>query len=366
MMSENKSSSKTEKKRSGSLISTIRTTGANTVTAADDTAIVTAKRRMVLGGGRRGTASTAATTTASTTWEITPIPILVLTFQYLNHPGLMKASTVSKQWYRIIYTNPGMAQHRISPVLSISASKNESDEGRLVRLMEWLVTNLNKLQRYHILQLLDVNKFDDADIDEGFQRFQLDGIVAFDVSSPSKLSSVNCDVLRQLSSMLPNLRVINLSNIGGKGFDEILNRLSTHCPQLESITWNNIHFDCNIDVTGWDMWQAMNLREIIMDGSFLTSSGFGRADIWEQMSDLENHPSIYLFCRWKSQVVERISIRGTKYYDFFRQTRKTVPQNALIKYIRNAPPSLRWFRSDLSKDNIEMLRLERPGIEFLN
>ena len=38
----------------------------------------------------------------------------------------------------------------------------------------------------------------------------------------------------------------------------------------------------------------------------------------------------------------------------------------LIKFVRNAPPTLRWFRSDLTSDNMEMLRMERPEIELLN
>ena len=104
------------------------------------------------------------------------------------------------------------------------------------------------------------------------------------------------------------------------------------------------------------MRKATNLREIMMDGAVFTGI----------ILDLENHPSIYLFCRWKSQVVERISIRHAKYTFGLRTIHRIFPQHALIEYIRNAPPSLRWFRSDLSNDNIEMLRLERPGIEFLN
>ena len=41
-------------------------------------------------------------------------------------------------------------------------------------------------------------------------------------------------------------------------------------------------------------------------------------------------------------------------------------QNALIKFVRNAPSTLRWFRSDLTPDNMTTLRLEQPGIELLN
>ena len=43
-----------------------------------------------------------------------------------------------------------------------------------------------------------------------------------------------------------------------------------------------------------------------------------------------------------------------------------MPRNALIKFVRNAPPTLHWFRSDLTLDNMTMLRMERPGIELLN
>ena len=43
-----------------------------------------------------------------------------------------------------------------------------------------------------------------------------------------------------------------------------------------------------------------------------------------------------------------------------------LPQNVLIKFVRNAPASLRWFRSDLSEATMNMLRLERPEIQFVN
>jgi hypothetical protein len=38
----------------------------------------------------------------------------------------------------------------------------------------------------------------------------------------------------------------------------------------------------------------------------------------------------------------------------------------LIKFVRNAPPTLRWFRSDFTPDNMKILRMERPEIELLN
>ena len=360
-MSEN---STNKKKRSGSPrplpLATIRATGS---TAADTIVVVVGTKRRMIPGGRPTTQ----------TWEIiTPLPILILVFQYLDQDGLMTASTVSKQWHQIIDSNPGMAQHRIIPVLKISASPNTGDKGRTLRLMAWLDANLHKLQRYRVLQLLDVNKFNREETRKhfnGFSWMELDGIVSFDVSSPFKLSSVNCCVLHRLSSRLPNLRELHMSNIAVCERDNILDKFSTHCPQLEKITWNNIDRDCNMHSKGWDRAnKATNLREIIMDGSVFIWGG-SRVSSIDKMSDLENHPRVFLFCRLESPVLERISIRRAKFgagYWNNSQRCETIPQNALIKFIRNAPRSLRWFRSDLSKDNIEMLRLERPGIEFLN
>jgi hypothetical protein len=52
-------------------------------------------------------------------------------------------------------------------------------------------------------------------------------------------------------------------------------------------------------------------------------------------------------------------------FDNFDDQKITFTQNALIKFVRNAPSSIRWFRSDLTLENMNMLRMERPGIELL-
>ena len=83
----------------------------------------------------------------------------------------------------------------------------------------------------------------------------------------------------------------------------------------------------------------------------------------EELSDLEGHDEVFLFRFCKS--IERLSIRNATYYSGSKRTRN-IPQNALIKFVRKAPASLRWFRSDLTEENIVMLQKERPEIELLN
>ena len=68
-------------------------------------------------------------------------------------------------------------------------------------------------------------------------------------------------------------------------------------------------------------------------------------------------------CRY-SKALERASIRNAKWGT--NDTFNAVPQNVLIEFVRNTPPLIRWFRSDLTQDNMSILRLERPEIDSLN
>ena len=46
-------------------------------------------------------------------------------------------------------------------------------------------------------------------------------------------------------------------------------------------------------------------------------------------------------------------------------SQERIPQDILIKFVRNSP-SLQWLRSNLTQENMTMLRTERPEIEFVN
>ena len=77
----------------------------------------------------------------------------------------------------------------------------------------------------------------------------------------------------------------------------------------------------------------------------------------DNMSDLETHRDTFIFhC---SKALERVSIRNLIWGSMYCR------QKILIKFVRNVP-TLRWFRSNLTEENMNMLRLERPDIEFLN
>jgi hypothetical protein len=76
--------------------------------------------------------------------------------------------------------------------------------------------------------------------------------------------------------------------------------------------------------------------------------------------------------------LERVSMKNCKYTVYFKYPTQyyignnwpippiieiVLPQNALIKFVRNAP-ALNWFKSDLNLNSISILQKERPEIIF--
>ena len=138
-----------------------------------------------------------------------------------------------------------------------------------------------------------------------------------------------------LAMILPNLQEIDVSNTQGY-HSSAIRVFSSNCPRLEKITWNNTNQPVSpTNMDGDDMSKAIILRELHMDNSV-----FG-ADLHKtELSDLENnkHFNIFLFYKCDSRVLERISIRNARYCNFSRIV--PGPQDALIKFIFHAPPSL--------------------------
>ena len=189
--------------------------------------------------------------------------------------------------------------------------------------------------------------------------------------------------------MVPNLQQLDLSHTTNSS--SILESFADRCPRLEKITWNkkirwnNIgHHTINAD--GKDLQPMDNLKELYLDN---WSFGFDHENLIyrdedtdddgdvdgdddngvtevEAMADCNNHPSLFLFHRVCNKPLERISIRTARYVNFDENFSYEIPQQVLMKFVRNAPSTLVWFRSDLAAANIRILQSERPEIQFLN
>jgi hypothetical protein len=290
-------------------------------------------------------------------WDMLPIPIIIQIISWLDQDSLMNLSLVSKQCHNIICNEPGN-ENKIIPVFEISGS---SVETLFSNLRDYSLNNDTKikLQRYTHMRINDVHKF--VPSGESYHELEdiivinlrMDGILTLDISlqyDAHKSQHANRSFLRLLSKIFPNLKELNSSyaEIGRNIFDEFLK----NCPLLEKVTSNNN--DYNVCLLGSNMRLLNNLKEINMDNS--------------RYRDFNNSQCLFLVLEW-SKSLERVSIRNMKYrVCVFRsyEDKLEFTQKVLIKFVRNAPPSLHWFRSDLTQDNMTMLRLERPGIELLN
>ena len=315
------------------------------------------KRRTSKGGGGEGDAKTkkkkspslppppsvesVATRTrgkkevpATVTWD-QPVPIIIHIVSFLDQATLMKVSTVCKQLYQICHGHVSGTTNIVIPVLELSASSENPDFGRADRMVQRLEQHCTKLQHYRKMTITDGHKFRPGS--NKLEKFQLNGVVSLHVLSSvatERISGSSLEMMRMLARILPNLREIDLSEMGCT--HTILQYFLDRCSSLEKITWSN---SSSISFVGANMSSATNLKEIYMDGA-----------------QFYYIPTFFLFHKCSSIVLERISIRNAR----------NITQKMLIKFIRKAPPSLRWFRSDLTSANMAMLRLERPEIELLN
>jgi len=163
-----------------------------------------------------------------------------------------------------------------------------------------------------------------------------------------------------LSYIVPNLQELTFSSIFSVNAG-VIESFSDQYPRLEKLTYKGDY----ASVSGCELKNSADtIKELTMDGSTFNVP----LDELRMMTDLRNHPTTFLFHEWNSKVLERVSIRnvGCRTNPYLGKFR--IPQGALIKFVLNAPSTLKWFRSDLdlTRGYMNRLRERRPGIEFVN
>jgi hypothetical protein len=299
-------------------------------------------------------------------WDL-QTPIIIEIVNWLDQESLMNLTLVSKQLHDIIANEPGI-ENKIIPVFEVSGSSTQ-------RFFQILRNNFfneeikNKLQYYPRMRLNDAKDlYYDIPVHEIKQMtrdVRMDWITSLAIISPeSSRTATRFPLLPYyLSDVLPKLRELDLPKTGYI-HPSILRQFSNNCPLLEKVTVDNRE-GIRISLSGNEMSFCNNLKEIHMD-----HISFQYNDIRHKnkFADLKNHQEIFLFHKC-CKAFERVSIRNMNYryrFDVDEDQKFIFTQNALIKFVRNAHPSLHWFRSDLTLDNMTMLRIERPGIELLN
>ena len=330
-------------------------------------------------------------------WDLTPVSLLLRTLGYMDNDTLMIMCLVCKQIRDLIWSGQGM-ENKLVRIFELSSSKNSKYSGD-PRLRHFL-SNMNRyfhdvsktriLQGFQHWKVQDMREFEikielkNDELERLTHNIRMTGIVSLDMSSPLPIARCRrlTTLYRVISFMVPNLQQLDLSHtmMG----TSILGKFAVRCPRLEIIRWNFNRDSYGIDAEGYELDSLNFLKELYFDNCYF---GFDHHRLIDEngdyndfhgdddddngvveidaMSDSNNYPNIFLFHKLNNKPLERISLRNARYKDFGLIVH-TVPQQILMKFVRNAPSTLVWFRSDLSATNIRILQSERPGIQFLN
>lgn len=346
---------------------------------------------------------------ASNTWDRTPLPLFIRMLGYLDNATLMILCLVCKQIRDLIWDGHGMDNKliRIFELRSLARGDNVGSSERLERFVSNMTRYFNDptknrmLQQYHDMKIVHGKKdqsFDDEefryydDYDDEFERMlrniSMAELVSLDVSSLVPVLRFPNILLHAISSMVPNLRELDLSNVVAEP-DMILAEFSRNCRHIEIIKWNLHNYAIAKDedfletlpnANGWFVSDEMNnLRELYLDNRvFVFSEDISHhfenirnaaynGEEYDAMADLNKYPNIaFLNQGIRNKPLEKLSIRNAvAFTDGNWGGMDVISQDMLIKCVRNAPSTLVWFRSDLSEASIHLLQAERPGIEFV-
>ena len=111
------------------------------------------------------------------------------------------------------------------------------------------------------------------------------------------------------------------------------------------------------------MKSLINLNELYMD-NILCDWRYDKlfAPLMNQFFDEDSRIQRFFFFACNTNL-ERVSLKGGRYIGMDGKE-NDFPQFALIRFVRRTP-TLKWFRSDLTEQNIISLSKERPEICFL-
>ena len=375
-------------------------------------------------------AKVSASSKKTEEWHLTPVSIFIRILGYLDNATLMMMCLVCKQINTIIWNGIGMEHQlvRILELRPSDNHDYMYDRIRIQSFFNSMNryfqddTKKRMLQGYQHWKIHDLKEIIDdrmlllnCELQQRTRTICLNGIKSLDVSSPvpTDLGRSNWSKLfRCLSFVVPNLRHLDLSKtrMNIVRLKEIITVIAESFPYLEIITWNNIptlSSYSELTADGADLKSIRTLKELHLDNnifffhSLIQNNGENDAsdDLFERMiqaltrveqigdggnhddddddttefeamSDLNNHPHTFLFYKLCHKALEGVSIRNMTacFFDDGENhpLHHPLPQTALVKFVRNAPTTLKWFRSDLTQDNITMLQSERPGIKFLN
>ena len=182
---------------------------------------------------------------------------------------------------------------------------------------------------------------------------------------------VKNSVMKAFAMMLPNLRELDMSYV--KVTVTAVDTFSKYCPNLEIFRWKGS--DDGLRITGKNLARCRHLKEIDVEGSVLYCSIYQR-DTTPRHYDPKSEEfleALQLFCDCSSTSIERVNIRGCKWYSWDikmvlsleegEEPLADIPVEAMKRFVSKTP-SLRFFASDLPSECTKQLETQHPQVRF--
>jgi hypothetical protein len=209
-------------------------------------------------------------------------------------------------------------------------------------------------------------------IEEAFWA-RMDRIVSIDLSiDPEHAAAaddddrqINATSIRYIFIIFPGLQTIDMSGLKIGDVGRLFSVVGVSCPHVRRLTWNNSRTDMMRCGLGMDCDSNMTL---VLD-NICFQSPFSSADttiaaFGHNIGRLHRLRRIHLMQNCSG--LERLSIKNATWC-LQQNPAEVFPisQEMLIKMVRNHR-TLRWLRSDLSAENVALLKQDRPHFTFVS
>lgn len=219
------------------------------------------------------------------------------------------------------------------------------------------------------IRLIGLERLSDTDMSDArlerpnIYRSQMGRITSICLMSSSTSGQHHGDIsegtCNALFACFPNLREVEFHStelLTSSAMCEIF----WHCPFLSRMTLNA----SDIVLAGFGKSScgkeciSISLTDLCVDHCILHGGKYGE-NYWSSETHVGND------WMWKNcLLLERISMKNTLWRPR-NSVARPLPQQMIMKFVRHAS-QLRWLRSDLTAENIAILKQERPEVTFVS
>jgi hypothetical protein len=194
---------------------------------------------------------------------------------------------------------------------------------------------------------------------------QLTGITSLDMAcNPSDnvvQGRLDWTTVFPLALIFPNLTQVDLSYANIALPDNLCGFFCKYCPTLTRLSWNGCQRH-SLNMSGGAFSNVARITELHLD-----DTRFLRYDerSMRRFSSAEDDDEDFFLFRTCLHL-ERLSMKNARFTLLYDEDEiRPESQDFLVKMVRRHP-TLRWLRSDLTDENVAMLKQERPEITFVS